>query len=273
VRRLRKIRVLCLCGVLAAVVALSQSRGWRRQRSYDRGNVPQWQLEPEFARDCFTFARIKYQSWTQRRSMTWDTDYPDSDVNLSFRLHQLTALRVHQEGKVIELTDPELFNFPFIFMSGVGGLVLDDEEAKALRRYLLSGGFLMVDDFWGEAEWSNFAGEFRKVFPDRKPLDLTLEHPIFHAVFDLKEKPQIPNIMIGMRYRDTGITWERDDAKEPHYRAIFDDRKRMMVMICHNTDLGDGWEEEGTDPYYFATFSEPKAYPLGINILFYAMTH
>jgi hypothetical protein len=76
-----------------------------------------------------------------------------------------------------------------------------------------------------------------------------------------------------MRNRGTGITWEVEDGKTPHYRGVFDDNGRLMMLMCHNTDLGDGWEEEGTDPDYFAEFSEPKAYPLGINIVVYVMTH
>ncbi len=103
-----------------------------------------------------------------------------------------------------------------------------------------------------------------------------MDHPIFHCVFDIKEtknKLQVPNIYLGVQSQYTGVTWERPDAKEVHFRAIFDDKERMMVMICHNTDNGDGWEREGKSEYYFHEFSEKKAYPLGINIVFYAMTH
>ena len=134
---------------------------------------------------------------------------------------------------------------------------------------LISGGFLMVDDFWEEEEWRNFYNEIKRVFPDREPQELTLDHEIFHCVYDLKEKPQIPSIRHGM----AGRSYERRDAKVPHYRAILDDNGRMMAIICHNTDLGDGWEREGVDPYYFKEYSEKSAYPLGINIVVYAMTH
>ena len=89
-------------------------------------------------------------------------------------------------------------------------------------------------------------------------------------MFTLKEKPQVPAIQI---WRGTGLTYERWDAQVPHYRALFDDSGRMMAIICHNTDLGDGWEREGEDPEYFRQFSETKSYPMGINIIFYAMTH
>jgi hypothetical protein len=271
--RLRKALLVLGC-VFLAVTAASQFRGRRGPPAFDRGSVPEWELEAAFKRDCFTFVRIKYRSTMDRSSYAWWTDWPDADLNLSWRLHQLTSMKVDPEGKVIELTDKELFDYPFIFMSGVPAIVMSDEEVVALRRYLLSGGFLMVDDFWGEENWEHFEREvLKRVFPRRQAQELPLEHPIFHCVFQLKEKPQIPNVGHAMRYRDTGITWETPDGQTPHYRGISDDKGRLMMLICHNTDLGDGWEEEATDPYYFAEFSEKKAYPLGINIIFYVMTH
>jgi hypothetical protein len=274
-------RAMGLALVVACLAALvqwshAQFRGRRGEpQSFERPeSVPQWELEPKFKKDCFTFVRIKYRSTVNRSSYAWWTDYPDADLNLSWRLHQLTSMKVDPNGKVIELMDKELFEYPFIFMSGVPAIVLDDEEINRLRRYLLTGGFLMVDDFWGEAHWRYFYREvIKRVFPDREPEELPIDHPIFHCVFPLKEKPQIPNVGHAMRYRETGITWEVADGQTPHYRGIKDAKGRLMMLICHNTDLGDGWEEEGTDPYYFAEFSEKKAYPLGINIVFYVMTH
>ena len=143
----------------------------------------------------------------------------------------------------------------------------------ALRRYLLRGGFLMVDDFWGGAEWENFYQEIKRVFPDREPEELSLDHEIFRCVYKVKEKPQVPSIHHFLQ----GYTYEprpdADGGREPHYRALFDDKRRMMAIICHNTDLGDGWEREGVDEGYFHEYSEKRAYPMGINIVFYAMTH
>ncbi|UCG58479.1 MAG: DUF4159 domain-containing protein, partial [Phycisphaerales bacterium] len=253
--------------------------------------VPYWEPDKEFADDVFTFVRIRYSSGYGRggsggpyggygrrggrgfRGGGWATDYPDSDLNFSYRLQQLTSMEVNPNGVVIELTDPELFNYPFIYIVEPGRLVFSEDEVRALRTYLLNGGFLMVDDFWGEDEWYNFYFEIKRVFPDREPAELDLDHPIFHAVFDMKERPQIPSIGLAIRGRDYGITWEREDAREVHYMALYDDKDRMMAIICHNTDLGDGWEREGEDEWYFREFSEKKAYPLGINIVFYAMTH
>jgi hypothetical protein len=250
-------------------------RGWRDGRIYDRQGVPNWKNEPGFEKDTFTFVRVRYDSyrWGRRGGGGWATDFPASDLNFSFRLQQLTSMKVSPEPKVLRLTDPELFDYPFIYLLEPGALEFHEEEVTALRRYLGSGGFLMVDDFWGEDEWANFYHEIRRVFPDREPLELPLEHPVFHLVYDLKKKPQIPSINHAWAGRAEGRTWERYDAKTPHYKGIFDDRGRMMVIICHNTDLGDGWEREGEDPWYFHEFSEKYAYPLGINIVVYAMTH
>jgi hypothetical protein len=241
---------------------------------------PMWTNNPAFKRDTFTFVRLRYSTHDGARyyrrfggAGVWHIDFPDADLNLSWRLSQMTSLKVDPNGRVLDITDPALFDYPWVYMVEPGGLSFLDEEVPLLRRYLLNGGFMMVDDFWGEGEWANFAREMKRVFPDHEIVDLTLDHPIFHIVFDIKETLQIPNVRTGTESQWTGVTWERNDAKEVHYRAIFDDKGRMMVMICHNTDLGDGWEREGENEYYFREFSEKRAYPLGINIVFYAMTH
>lgn len=241
---------------------------------------PVWTNAPAFKKDTFAFARIRYSNNGGPRyarnsgAGLWFIDFPDADLNLSWRLSQMTSLKVDPNGVVIDITDPALFDYPFTYIVEPGGLTFLDNEVPILRRYLLSGGFLMFDDFWGEAEWRNLETELKRVLPEYDIVDLSLDHPIFHIVFDIKETLQIPNVDLGTRSQwNGGVTWERNDAKEVHYRAIFDDKGRMMVMICHNTDLGDGWEREGENEYYFREFSEKRAYPLGINIVFYAMTH
>lgn len=277
--------LLALLVVSALGGTLVFAQRYYDRRYDDRRGVPDWEPDKEFAHDVFTFVRIEYSSGyggggygRGRRGFgrgggRWATDYPDSDLNFSYRLQQLTSLEVNPDGLILQLTDPELFHYPFIYIVEPGGLTFTPEEVQILRRYLLNGGFLMVDDFWGEAEWYNFYYEIKRVFPEREPVELPLSHPIFHAVFDLKEKPQVPSIDAALRGRPYGITWEREDARQPHFKALYDDKGRMMAIICHNTDLGDGWEREGEDEWYFREFSEKKAYPMGINIVFYAMTH
>ena len=241
--------------------------------------TPKWENAPGFEKDVFTFVRIMYRSG--RRTFhpyggrRWQTDYPDADLNLSYRLQQMTSMKVDPNCRVLELSDPELNRFPFIYIVEPGDLALTDEEVAILRRYLLNGGFLMVDDFWGEDEWANLADEMKRVFPEREFKDLPRDHPLFHCVFDIPNdlNLQIPNVVLGTNSQYTGITWEREDARETHIRAIYDDKNRIIVIACHNTDNGDGWEREGENEYFFREFSEKKSYPLGINIIFYAMTH
>jgi hypothetical protein len=282
----RLLQTVCKAGfllVLLALVAPVEAQ-WRerRARPIDRGGVPDWTVDPEVPRDVFTFVRLRYtHSYTRGRwggRGGWQTDWPDADLNLSFRLHEMTSLRVEpdvdeNDDRSIRIEDERLFDYPFVYIVEPGSLLLSDEEAAILRKYLLGGGFLMLDDFWGVREGEYAAEQLRKVFPDRELKPLTIDHPVFHMVFDLKEMPQVPNIGVAWSGRYEGITWERPDAKEVDYRAIHDDKGRMMVIFCHNTDNGDGWEREGEDDWYFHEFSEKKAYPLMINILFYAMTH
>lgn len=296
IRRTSLIR-LVLFAMIAIVGAASLAqyggRG-RGRREWDGGDdrrgVPEWTNEKGFEHDVFTFVRVVYGSGGRqydryggfrgygrrgRGGGGWATDMPDSDLNFSFRLQQLTSLKVNPDPIYMPLTDPELFKYPFIYMIEPGNLYFSEEEVVALRKYLLSGGFLMVDDFWGDWQWDNFYSQIKRVFPEREPQELDLDHEIFNIVYRLKEKPQVPSINAAQQGRPWGITWEDHggDSRTVHYRGIFDDKGRMMAIICHNTDLGDGWEREGEDAWYFKEFAERKAYPMGINIIVYAMTH
>jgi hypothetical protein len=285
--------------VIVSVVAVAQSRrgrgGWagaygeggymsngvrtaREIPSHSTG-TPVWTNPNGFTKDVFTFARIRYANgyggggYYGRGGAGWTTDLPDSDLNLSYRLQQMTSIKVDPDGRILDLTDPELANFPWIYIVEPGGLALSAEEVVALRKYLLNGGFLMFDDFWGEAAWANVAEEMKKVFPDRSFSELPMDHPLYSCVFQIKQKGQVPNVRTGEESQFTGITWEREDAKTVHHRVISDDKGRLMVFAAHNSDNGDGWEREGEYEYYFKNFSEKIAYPLGINIIFYVMTH
>lgn len=248
-----------------------------REEESNSVGTPNWTNAPGFEKDVFTFVRLKYSStgrgWANG---DWRTDFPDSDLNLSFRIQQVTSLKVDPNARVVEITDPELFRFPWVYIVEPGALEFTEQEVPILRKYLLNGGFLMFDDFWGDSAWNNVEYEMSRVFPERKFVELSLDHPIYHCVFDIKAKGQVPNIQVGIQSEFTGVTWEWNhdgDTKTVHHRAIFDDKGRIMVIATHNTDNGDGWEREGESDYYFHNFSEKIAYPLGINIIFYAMTH
>ncbi|HEX8295196.1 MAG TPA: DUF4159 domain-containing protein [Chthoniobacteraceae bacterium] len=269
--------------ILAVALTLGSAvfaqRFGRSRRAMRTEQPPAWANAQGFEKDVFTFVRIQYSSAGYRgRGGGWDTDWPDAELNLSYRLQQMTSMKVDPQGKVLTIGDPELFRYPFIYIVEPGGLTFEDSEVPILRRYLLNGGFLMIDDFWGDDEWENLEAELRRVFPDRKIVDLPRTHPIFHSVFDIPNELnlQLPSLGWASDVRD-GVTWETnkryDTDTNAHFRAILDDKGRICVMICHNTDNGDGWEREGENQFYFREFSEKKAYPLGINIIFYAMTH
>ncbi len=273
------VAALILVFIGAAVWAQrGQFRGRNRYRSYtgadgrvERNGVPDWKVDEKFKDDVFTFVRVRYQS---RGRWAWDTDYPDADLNFSYRLQQLTSLHTDPDGVILDLTDPRLFDYPFVYMIEPGYITLTSAEQDALRAYLENGGFMMVDDFWGDGEWESFEDEMRKVFPNRQFEDIPLEHPIFHCVYDLKERPQIPAIGYAQPMANGEIyTAQGPGTEEVHYKAMYDDNGRMMMFVGHNTDLGDGWEREGENQWYFTEFSEKKAYPLGINVIFYAMTN
>jgi hypothetical protein len=240
--------------------------------------TPAWTNPKGFERDTFTFVRVRRSRAPYSYGGNWATDTPDSDLNLSYRLQQMTSMRVNPDGRFIRLTDADLSDYPFIYMVEPGSLFLTDPEIEALRKYLLNGGFLMLDDFWGDSEWLNAEQVLKKVLPDRSFVELPLDHPVYHCVFEIRTKGQVPNVRLGemSQYDPLHRTAEPNhdgDTETVHHRAIFDDKGRMMVIATHNTDNGDGWEREGESDYFFHTFSEKISYPLGINIIFYAMTH
>jgi hypothetical protein len=200
-------------------------------------------------------------------------------VNLSIRLSELTRTRISRDTSgepnhvLLRLTDDLLFQCPFIMMTEVGATYFDPEEAERLREYLLKGGFLWADDFWGSWAWDVWAREIGKVLPPSEyPIvDVPLTHPIFHQQFDVKRVIQSPSIN-AWRGMGGGTSENGADSAEPHARAIYDSRGQMMVFITHNTDFGDAFEQEAADPQYFYTFSV-EGYEMGINILLYALAH
>jgi len=174
---------------------------------------------------------------------------------------------------VVRPTDDALFNCPILVASDVGTIDLEPKEVSRLREYFLKGGFLWVDDFWGEAAWEQWAEEIERVLPppDFHIDDLPLTDPLFRAMFEVKKLPQITNIMFWRR--NSGYTSERgEESKDVHFRVIKDSHDRIMMVMTHNTDMGDSFEREGEDPEFFAQFS-PAGYALGLDILLHAMSH
>jgi hypothetical protein len=227
----------------------------------------------------FQFCRLVFRNDPNGDGGGWGVDYPRADENLSIRLAELTRVPVSMDSYeqpkpvLVRFGNPIVSRCPFIMMTEPGAAYFDEEEAKGLREYLLKGGFLWADDFWGEYAWRFFEAQVRKALPSGQyPIvDLPLEHPIFHEMLAVEKVPQIPSI--GAWGGPRGRTSERGaDSAVPHVRAINDERGRVMVLFTHNTDFGDSYEREGDDPRYFEAFSV-NGYAFGINVIIYAMTH
>jgi hypothetical protein len=240
--------------------------------------------------DKFTFVRIAYDSvggngeafyrgdggWIPR----WATDHPVAARNLTFRLSQLTTIQANQGSLVLRLTDDRLLKYPFIFMSDPGWQTLSSDEQRSLKRYLERGGFLWVDDFWGQAEWSNFESNMSLVAPRWKWFDIPADHPILKTVYPMKACPQVTAIQF---YRRGGVSYDPSwihkrpnggdaDLSQVRFRGLNDDQGRLVAVATHNTDIADGWEREGENEDFFQRFSV-DAYALAINIITYALTH
>lgn len=218
-----------------------------------------------------------YYGYDGRIWARWETDFPEGDDNFSRRLMQLTRINVAPTAASRQFTATDLGDFPLLYMSDPGYMTLSKEEVAAFAHYLRNGGFVWVDDFWGDAEWQQFANVMRQVLPDREWRVLTPEHPIFHTIFDMQEMPQIPALPFARVGGDTAEPasahkYPAGSLREPQMRAWLDDAGRVMVVATHNTDIGDGWEREAYGEWYFETFST-RSYMLGVNIVAYAMTH
>ncbi len=245
-------------------------------------DLPAWTNSPGFDKDVFTFTRIIFKSMGGPTWLGWINDYPDADLNLSARLQQLSSIRTDPDCRVLKLTNATLSDYPFIFMSHPERMELGPEEISALRNYLLNGGSLMVDDFWGARSWEHFEAVMKAVLPNRGWAELQMEHPLFHCVFDLRgpmKNLQVPTLQLWRRGynpeepQSFPSFFRGEGSREMHVRAWLDDRQRIMVLALQNTDTGDGWEREGEDEVYFHQFSETRAYPLAVNAIVYLMTH
>ena len=217
----------------------------------------------------FTFARLVYNGHIRGYYKNWYTDYPKGDRQLIEILSRLTGMDVASEERAIPIRHPDLFNYPFVYSVEGGQMSLEQHDARILREYLDRGGFWMIDDFWGTAEWQQFASAIEKVFPDRPREDVPLTHPVFHSFFDVNEIVQVPNI--GYAYCRANCSTTEQDGDEPAVRGIFDDEGNLRVLINFNTDLMDT-AEWADDPRYPHRFSD-SSYRIFSNAVIYALTH
>ena len=217
----------------------------------------------------FNFVRVQYDTyWGGGFGYgTWSIDFPDADMNFLRGVSRLTNIKVERDPIVLRFDDEQIFDYPFLYMLEVGqngGIVLSPKETENLREYLLRGGFLLIDDFWGQRQWDNFYAAFSQVFPDREIKELSPDHEIFHVYYDIDGPQMIPALYRSDEFGEQGI-----DRASNH--AIVDDSGRVMVLINWNSDMGDGWEHTYHQAY--PTRYANNAYRLGINYLMYSMTH
>lgn len=217
----------------------------------------------------FYFTRAQYsgggRGW--RSINSWATDFPKADIQFLTVLKRLSNIDAYSEENAVRLDDPNLRRFPFLYALEVGFMDLTEPEVQGLRDYLLAGGFLMIDDFWGTLQWRNFEREMQRVLPEYPIVELSMDHPIFSAMYTIDEIVQVPTVDRGVR----GLPTYEQDGYVPYARGIFDEHGRLLVFINWNTDIGDAWEhaEHPLYPLKFSTY----AFEIGTNAIVYAMTH
>jgi len=270
--------------LLAAVAGtLLAQKVWREYPAFEYNSFPtprDYQEKTEFA-----FARLMYpnaafggrgfgrrgfgsSNWREGGpGVFWTMDYPRSDRHLMLAVRRLTRVNARSVEEPVNLEDGEQFNWPWMYGVEVGRWDLGDDLSKKLREYLLRGGFLMVDDFHGSMEWQVFMQSMQKVFPDRPVVDLDDKDPIFHSIYDLDDRFQVPG---ASPWFGRGVTYEQDGIRAT-WRGIYDDKNRLMVAICHNMDLGDSWEH-ADNPEYPEKYSA-LGIRIALNYVIYDMTH
>lgn len=286
----RLVRALAAAALLPAAIVCAQQQmqdpdwrpriwvgggGWRR-------SPPKWATREMFD-GSWTFCRGYYQSNRREDGGSgWDTDFPGADNNFSVRLAELTNVRIKLDSRgqpdygVVRLDDPLLFRCPMLHLEDAGTAIFSDSEVEGLRAYLEKGGFVTVDDYWGTLAWEQFEEQIGRVLPpSHYPIvDLPIDHPILHTLYDVKYVEQVSSINFWSR--SGGRVSEREfpynDSPHVNFRGILDDAGRVMVVMFHNTDLPDTWEREGESKEYFDKFS-PNGYAIGVDVALYALTH
>lgn len=256
---MRSIVTVVMLSTLASVVFAQ--RGFRRY--YTPASDQPLVGEPKE----WTFARLAYDGGSFGGRGGWATDYPDAEYHFSQAVERLTRVDVHRDGHVISPNSDELFDYPWLYGVEVASWTFSDSQAARMREHLLRGGFLMVDDFHGEYEWQLFLEGMRTIFPDRLIEDIPAIDPVYTTPYEIGERLQVP----GPDYMTSGVTYERYDGVTPHWRGIRDDDGRWMVVISHNIDYGEGWEQ-ADNPAYPEPFTG-QAYEVAVNYLIYSMTH
>jgi hypothetical protein len=270
---------LAAAGVTALYAWQRPFRVYPSMEPHDNVELPpDWNEKTEW-----TFARLMYPQHPSARfgrwfrygrmmdwregGTSWTQDYPRADRHFASALRRLTRIHARPVEQPVNLDDgDDVFDWPWLCAGEMGDWKLTDEQARKLREYLLRGGFLLLDDFWGTEEWDRFEESMKRVFPDRPIVEIADADSIFHTVYDLNERVQIPGVWALRR----GTTY-RNDGAIPHWMGIYDDRQRIMVAICFNSDVGDSWEW-ADDPSYPEQYSS-LGLRIAVNYTIYALTH
>jgi hypothetical protein len=224
----------------------------------------------------FRFVRVKYQDIYQayressdnsdrwfgrrrgRRGM-WATDYPTADLNLHEAIMRTTKIHVADKPIALSFADSEIYEYPVLYLTEPGYWVTNEEEVQNMQKYFARGGFMIIDDFhdYGSKgrQWYNMYNNIKQIFPDREPVLLANDDPIWNIYFDIKPE-EAPSTKPGF------------SAEDCQYYAIYDDEDRIMCVICYNQDIGDGWEWPGS-----LAFASTVSFQMGINFIIYALTH
>lgn len=265
------------CGLILLTGLYAFQKPFREYPGREYENFP---VPPDFQEKSeWVFARLMYPSirggyrsrrgggdWTQGGT-DWTTDYPRSDRHLSAALRRLTRVSARSVEQPVNLDDgEEVYNWPWLYGVEVGHWNLTDEQCAKMRDFLLRGGFFMCDDFHGTQEWEVFIASMNRVFPDRPIVEIDNADPIFHTLYDLEGRFQVP----GQQFLYSGRIYEKD-GYQPRWRGVYDDKNRLMVAICHNMDLGDSWEH-ADNPEYPEKYSS-LGMRIGVNYIIYSMTH
>ena len=271
------------CGLIVAGVLFAFQRPFREMNGieYSLGSIP---VPPDAnQRTEWAFARLMFPpgplNGYRGRDLDWHTgvslwsqDFPRADRHFSLAVRRLTRLHVREAEQIVNLDEGDAYDWPWLYAVQVGEWGLTDSQGKALREYILRGGFFMADDFHGIREWEEFESRIKKAFPEKEIREIPDDDPIFHTVYDLKERIQVPgqaHLRLGYKRSPTAVSGE--DGKGAHWRGIYDDKGRVIVAISYNSDIGDAWEY-ADDPGYPAPFSD-LAIRLGVNYIIYAMSH
>jgi hypothetical protein len=282
--KFRKVPALLACGLTLAGMVLAFQRPFREfnGEEYRIGDIP---LPPDYQEKTeFTFARLMYPpgegaingyygrdlDWHVGVS-DWTQDFPRADRHFSLAVRRLTRIHTRSAEQCVNLDEGDAYDWPWLYAVQVGEWGLTDPQGQALREYLLRGGFFMADDFHGAFEWNVFEKVIKRAFPDREIRDIPDDDPIFHTVYDIGEKLQIPGeAHIRAGYKSPRFPQGADDGKGAHWRGVYDDNGRIMIAISYNSDVGDAWEYADA-AHYPAPFAD-LAIRLGVNYIVYSMT-